>query len=104
MADSEKNQNIQDDEAASAEPVQRLCSEIQLFDLCELDSCRSRQGRFCTNQELLSRFEAIAEDDAAQHRAGEDGDEPDEDEDGRLMYCDDIVDADYGDDEGWDDE
>lgn len=41
----------------------RLCSEIQLFDLCDLDSCDFKTGRFCSNQELLSRFEQIAEDD-----------------------------------------
>lgn len=48
-----------------AEPVPRLCSEIQLFDLCELDDCRFKQGRFCTDPNLLRRFEAIAEVDAA---------------------------------------
>lgn len=40
---------------------QRLCSEIQLFDLCELDSCRHKDGRFCTDSELLEQFEKIAE-------------------------------------------
>lgn len=40
---------------------QRLCSEIQLFDLCDLDSCDHRKGRFCTNSAVLSRFEKIAE-------------------------------------------
>jgi hypothetical protein len=44
-------------------PVQRLCSEIQLFDLCDLDSCKLRKGRFCTNEELLGKFEAIKEKD-----------------------------------------
>jgi hypothetical protein len=42
---------------------QRLCSEIQLFDLCDLDSCDHRSGRFCTNPVLLGRFEKIAEDE-----------------------------------------
>ena len=45
------------------QPVQRLCSEIQLFDLCDLDACRHRSGRFCTKADLLARFEAIAEED-----------------------------------------
>jgi len=43
--------------------AQRLCSEIQLFDLCDLDSCRFKQNRFCTNEELLAKFEAIKEED-----------------------------------------
>lgn len=42
---------------------QRLCSEIQLFDLCDLDSCSSRNGRYCMNSLLLERFERIAEDE-----------------------------------------
>jgi len=40
---------------------QRLCNEIQLFDLCDLDSCRKRSGRYCTDSEMLGRFENIAE-------------------------------------------
>ena len=43
--------------------VQRLCSEIQLFDLCDLDTCCQKDGRFCTNVEVLGRFEAIKEED-----------------------------------------
>lgn len=44
-------------------PVQRLCNEIQLFDLCELERCGHKQGLYCTSTELLNRFEAIAEED-----------------------------------------
>lgn len=40
---------------------QRLCSEIQLFDLCSLDSCTHKSGRFCTDPALLGRFEKITE-------------------------------------------
>lgn len=40
---------------------QRLCSEIQLFDLCDLDACTHKSGRFCTDPTLLVRFEKIAE-------------------------------------------
>lgn len=43
--------------------TQRLCSEIQLFDLCDLDSCGQKDGRYCTNPEVLERFEAIKEED-----------------------------------------
>jgi hypothetical protein len=44
--------------------IPRLCSEIQLFDLCEDDTCAHKRGRFCTKGELLTRFETIlAKDD-----------------------------------------
>lgn len=43
--------------------VLRLCNEIQLFDLCELENCSFRTGRFCTNEELLRKFESIREED-----------------------------------------
>jgi hypothetical protein len=39
--------------------IQRLCSEIQLFDLCEDDTCTHKSGKFCTKGELLNRFETI---------------------------------------------
>lgn len=42
---------------------QRLCSEIQLFDLCDLNSCGHKKGRFCSNQDLVARFEKISEDE-----------------------------------------
>lgn len=40
---------------------QRLCSEIKLFDLCNLTSCGFKSGRFCNNPEMLCRFERIAD-------------------------------------------
>jgi hypothetical protein len=49
------------DESAAA--IDRLCSEIQLFDLCDLDSCGFKRDRFCTNELLLRKFEAIREED-----------------------------------------
>lgn len=42
---------------------QRLCGEIQLFDLCDLDSCHHKSGRFCTDSVLLGSFEKIAEEE-----------------------------------------
>lgn len=45
---------------------QRLCSEIQLFDLCAKgakDVCSHREGRYCSKGELLAKFEAIQDDD-----------------------------------------
>jgi hypothetical protein len=44
----------------------RLCTEIQLFDLCDKeppDVCGHRDGRYCTKGDLLAKFEAIADDD-----------------------------------------
>ena len=46
-----------------APPAQRLCSEIQLFDLCDLDSCSFKSDRYCTNDDLLVKFESIKEED-----------------------------------------
>lgn len=54
---------MHDSEHDSDIPTQRLCSEIQLFDLCDLASCRRKNGRFCTDPDMLSRFEKIAEDE-----------------------------------------
>lgn len=55
---------MSDETAESLSPAaQRLCSEIQLFDLCDLDTCRFKSSRFCTNEQLLSKFEAIKEED-----------------------------------------
>ncbi|HXC93680.1 MAG TPA: hypothetical protein VN652_06685 [Geobacteraceae bacterium] len=50
-------------EAQKKSSVQRLCSEIQLFDLCDLNGCHLRDGRFCSNEDLLRRFESIKEKD-----------------------------------------
>ncbi len=41
----------------------RLCSEIQLFDLCDRDVCAHKDGRYCTKGDILARFEAIREED-----------------------------------------
>lgn len=43
----------------------RLCSEIQLFDLCERNKCEFKKGRFCTDGDILARFEAISDDEDA---------------------------------------
>lgn len=40
---------------------QRLCSEIQLFDLCDLATCSFRNNRFCTSPDMLVRFEGISD-------------------------------------------
>lgn len=78
----------------AAQQLQRLCSEIQLFDLCDLECCSHKQGRFCTRTELLARFEHIAdEDEVAQLRPPREDDSVDEDDD--L----DGYGPDYGDDE-----
>lgn len=42
---------------------QRLCSEVKLFDLCDLDSCGRKNGRFCADPFLVDRFEKIAEEE-----------------------------------------
>lgn len=81
--------------------ARRLCSEIQLFDLCDLDTCCQKDGRFCTNEEVLQRFEAIKEEDerSPQQYLSEDLDEDEdvESEDG-FDEADDADDDNYDDD------
>lgn len=48
---------------AEESKTKRLCTEIQLFDLCSKDKCTSKDGRFCGNAEMLAKFEAISEED-----------------------------------------
>ena len=54
---------MKESQKKSTASFQRLCSEIQLFDLCGLDGCNLKNGRFCSNEELLRRFESIKEKD-----------------------------------------
>lgn len=80
-------------QSQAGQHVQRLCSEIQLFDLCDLEQCRHKEGRFCTRTELLARFEHISDEDecAPLRNAREEDDLDDDDELGGY-------DSDYDDD------
>lgn len=55
--------NIRDEIMAGEERPRRLCSEIQLFDLCEKTRCSNRDGRYCTDENMLNRFEAISQEE-----------------------------------------
>jgi hypothetical protein len=68
------------------ENPQRLCSEIQLFDLCDRDDCIFKEGRYCTNQDILARFEAISDDEDANSTEQFLVDEMDEMEEDGLEY------------------
>jgi len=74
--------------------VQRLCSEIQLFDLCGLDSCRFKQSRFCTNEELVAKFESIKEKDEQSSLLYDEEEEADEDSESDFDEFDDSFDGD----------
>jgi hypothetical protein len=105
---SEKaTQSVDDviDEAAEAPPkqVRRLCNEIQLFDLCELEKCRFKDGRYCTDGDLLNRFEAIAEEElrpAVREGGGDDLDDGEVDEE----EFDDVFDEDVFGDESYEED
>lgn len=87
--------------------VQRLCSEIQLFDLCDLDSCKQKSGRFCTDTVLLSRFEKIAENELRSPERYISGDIDDEAGDGDGYDEDDefaVDDLDGNEDGDWEEE
>jgi len=90
---------MSDETAESPSPAaQRLCSEIQLFDLCDLDSCRFKSSRFCTNEELLAKFESIKEEDDRNTLLYEE-DEGEEDTDSESEF-DDSTDS-FDDDENF---
>ena len=58
----------------------RLCNEIQLFDLCELEKCHFKDDRFCTDPEMLARFEAAADpEDRPKWHLGKDDDQDEDD-------------------------
>ncbi|HEY3307377.1 MAG TPA: hypothetical protein VGJ93_02870 [Desulfuromonadaceae bacterium] len=88
-----------DEEQELKKPSKRLCSEIQLFDLCELESCKYKVGGFCENPELLARFERIAEEDEQPIAPylDEDSDGLEEDD---FAFGDDVNEEGY-DDGGW---
>jgi hypothetical protein len=45
------------------ENPKRLCSEIQLFDICTKSSCKHKDGRYCIDGDILARFEAISDEE-----------------------------------------
>ncbi len=47
-------------------PAQRLCSEIQLFDLCNLESCSFKDGKFCADPFILEKFEALINEEEVE--------------------------------------
>lgn len=95
-------------EAASEKPVkptQRLCNEIQLFDLCEGEKCGHKQGLYCNNTELLDRFEAIAEEEERSPAAqGCISDEQEDDAETSDDEYDDTCDDDQFGDEGFEED
>ncbi len=68
------------------ELVPRLCNEIQLFDLCERETarCMYRDGKFCTDVDMLRAFEGEPEPDDTPDPAVMGGLELDE----NVMYDD----------------
>lgn len=69
----------------------RLCSEIQLFDLCSKEKCAEKEGRYCTSSEMTARFEAISEeDDTMQDRFTEAEDDLDDYDDTENDDLDDV--------------
>lgn len=98
MTNSEQTPNIS---------PKRLCSEIQLFDLCELESCKLKNGRYCTDADLLASFEKIADEElrAPERYISEEVDESDVEDDGYddadLLSLNSLEDED---EYGWDEE
>ncbi len=80
-------------------PVQRLCSDIQLFYLCDLDTCCQKNGRYCTDPEVLARFEAIKEEDERSPEQYLTEEFDDEDETEEVDGDDEFGADEYGDDD-----
>ena len=78
----------------------RLCSEIQLFDLCGKDVCGHKDGRYCTKGDILARFEAIMDEDDKRSPEQFMADELDDVEGGDDMAYDEAFGVDeYGEEE-----
>jgi hypothetical protein len=78
----------------------RLCSEIQLFDLCAKDVCGHKDGRYCTKGDILTKFEAILDEDDRRSPEQFMADELDDVEGGDDLGYDEAFGADeYGDEE-----
>lgn len=78
-------------------PIKRLCNEIQLFDLCDKNVCFSKSGNYCTENDLLTRFENIEEQESRRPSDEfsveiEDTDEVDHDIDEDEFYDDEFYD------------
>lgn len=70
-------------EETAAELPRRLCSEIRLFDLCELERCTFKDDRYCTDPDMLTRFEAEAEpEDRPVWHFEKDADDGEDEDDG----------------------
>ena len=100
---------MSDSESKTGTLPQRLCSEIQLFDLCDLDSCTFKNGRFCTDPFLLGRFEKIAEEELpVQERylsgEAEDAETDEEFDDGSESDDFEDFDDNGSEDDGWEEE
>ena len=68
------------------ETPRRLCSEIQLFDLCAKKTCEHKDGPYCTCNAVLDKFEAISDGEDANLEDRYLSDEMDELEEDELQY------------------
>lgn len=98
------DERVDNNNTAETVKIQRLCNEIQLFDLCELDKCSFKVNKFCTNAELLAAFERISDAEVVRSEAFcneglEDGDEA-----GDGDCDDDFEDDEFGDEPEYEDE
>lgn len=91
----------EDSPSGNPEPARRLCSEIQLFDLCDLERCKYKNGQFCINEELLTRFEKIVDRDENDRFALADEDLDEEDDEYGSYGFDDGPDDYSGDEEDY---
>lgn len=93
-----------DENIVSKLPVQRLCNEIQLFDLCDLERCSFKKERFCTNADLLKSFERIADAEIVRREVYTSEDSEEGEDAADEEYDDEFEDDGYGDRAEYEDE
>jgi hypothetical protein len=97
-------ERIAEDRPVAALPAQRLCNEIQLFDLCDLETCSFKEGRFCANAGKLAAFERISDAVVVRPEVFISEELEEGEEDNGEEYDDAFDDDESGDEAGYDDE
>lgn len=97
-------ENASKETAAAKVPVQRLCNEIQLFDLCDLEVCSFKAGKFCNNAGLISAFERISDEEVVRPEVFMSDELEDGEDVGDEEYDEGFDEDEFGDESGYDEE
>ena len=92
------------DTLAAKMPAQRLCNEIQLFDLCDLETCSFKEGLFCADAGKLAAFERVSDAEVVRPEVFISEELEEGEEDNGEEYDDAFDDDESGDEAEYDDE